>query len=607
MVKSSTEKREKHFHVIIKEEFVLGSRHPNKAKVRQVDSEAVLPVIKMKRSAALQQYDFLQDFRLHYGEHVIKHFHVRTEGQDGFFVVTNKRFAWQKIGSLYPNINISARDLKQRPSKISSNQSMRMKASLRIVMSYCILDIELTEAAALRDEAMQLVVKIFNSASSQTVEQDTLHSAIAEDQSKESLQVVEQKLHEAQQQRAQALKHKKAALLERNPLLKEFFIYAAKKKKVMEESTFWETFKEELGRTSKAASHEKGQHVGISSGLLSNFVRLESSDGQQTEIQLTTTVIDGIFKLYPMVHEAYKRLVLQQKMPESLFWRKVWFSPIFQRGEMQKHSVQVDHLFSDLQDRQESILGNPLNDLSSNEWLHDPEDDTGHVVMKELRSSRHAVLKRRRRNVALLNDDSTKILTLMGTTNSKTLKRTADEREKGNDESDQLRKILKDSINLEDLHSEKEVPADTDLDLIAFRERYRYDPSSGEKKQAETRHFDFSAHCRPLSLNSDTAMDVAKQFLMNSASRIPDVEQHVQERIYNYEEVFQVMLRQFWSSAGIHSSHDEAKAGTLAQLLDKYRRKRLEQFERELDHNGKFLLKTLHARVDCALFHATSK
>lgn len=86
------------------------------------------------------------------------------------------------------------------------------------------------------------------------------------DQSKESLQVVEQKLHEAQQQRAQALKHKKAALLERNPLLKEFFIYAAKKKKVMEESTFWETFKEELGRTSKAASHEKGQHVGISSG-----------------------------------------------------------------------------------------------------------------------------------------------------------------------------------------------------------------------------------------------------------------------------------------------------------------------------------------------------
>lgn len=91
------------------------------------------------------------------------------------------------------------------------------------------------------------------------------------------------------------------------------------------------------------------------------------------------------------------------------------------------------------------------------------------------------MLKRRRRNVALLNDDSTKILTLMGTTNSKTLKRTADEREKGNDESDQLRKILKDSINLEDLHSEKEVPADTDLDLIAFRERYRYDPSSGEK------------------------------------------------------------------------------------------------------------------------------
>lgn len=68
------------------------------------DSEAVLPVIKMKRSAALQQYDFLQDFRLHYGEHVIKHFHVRTEGQDGFFVVTNKRFAWQKIGSLYPNV-----------------------------------------------------------------------------------------------------------------------------------------------------------------------------------------------------------------------------------------------------------------------------------------------------------------------------------------------------------------------------------------------------------------------------------------------------------------------------------------------------------------------
>lgn len=66
-------------------------------------------------------------------------------------------------------------------------------------------------------------------------------------------------------------------------------------------------------------------------------------------------------------------------------------------------------------------------------------------------------------------------------------------------------------------------------------------------------------------------------------------------------------FRQFWSSAGIHSSHDEAKAGTLAQLLDKYRRKRLEQFERELDHNGKFLLKTLHARVDCALFHATSK
>ena len=51
-------------------------------------------------------YNFLQDFHVKFGETVKKYFDVRKGDTDGFFVVTDKRFVWQKKGALHPEVRV---------------------------------------------------------------------------------------------------------------------------------------------------------------------------------------------------------------------------------------------------------------------------------------------------------------------------------------------------------------------------------------------------------------------------------------------------------------------------------------------------------------------
>ncbi|EGD74384.1 hypothetical protein PTSG_06395 [Salpingoeca rosetta] len=616
-------------------------------------------------------YDFLQDFHLHYGEKVLKHFDVRKGDRDGFFVVTNKRFAWQKKGALHPEVSIAARDLKRRPRKISSAAGMKMTVSIaardlkrrpRKISSAAGMKMTLTtvdqheytfrflagtptEAAAARDEAIKLIVEVYNSSSKQSMEQEHLHSALAEDESKESLETVEARLKEDERKKSQELKRKKAALLERNPLLKELFIVGVKKKKFIKESLFWETFKDELGRSSKASSYEKGQHLGISSGLLSQYVRLESSDGQRNEIQLSTNVIKGIFKLYPAVEDAYKQHVLSKQIPESLFWKKVWFSPIFQRGSLNKHSIQTKDMFSDLGEKQDEIrahldvaLSNPLNDISMNDAVHDEEEASGHVVMKELKSSRQAPLKRRRRNIALLNDDSTKILTLMGATSaaaalthgssssssSSSSRRGGDgdgAKRSGRDvkddelgagiggggghggslemQAEQIQKRLKEATEYDDLQGEVKHVRTAPLHL---REEYRTPQAmKADVDEVPAVPASVSLQCRPVHTSGDAALAVAQEFATQSQDECIAIMQ--------YEEAFETLLREYWLSVseetkGPHRS--EATAQQAAKLLYKYKRVKLEPFMSSANAHTRALLEVLADRVDRALTHAQS-
>eukprot|EP00055_Hartaetosiga_balthica_P008738 m.33506 g.33506 ORF g.33506 m.33506 type:complete len:586 (-) comp6452_c0_seq2:52-1809(-) len=572
-------------------------------------------------------YDYLKDFVMREGEDLKGQYKCQFESEPGHLFVTTRRFCWQKLGALTPKVNLNIRDvskLRHRSMQgtvllklyttASQKQQQGMEYQFRFRQEPGMAH---TEVIKLRNDAEVLCTKLFKEAKQRTDEEDMLQAALAEDKKKKSFKKVTLEEQEKKNKQSDALKMKKAAFLEGNPMLKKLFINSVKKKKIIPEKSFWETFAKELGRTAGSTYSEKKQEPGISSGVLGNIGKSQSSDGQNNQIEMSTEVVRGIFKLYPEIEQYYREQVETHKKPESLFWQEVWFSSIFQRGSSKQASQRNEEQFlrnkdpdedrSKLAKELEGKLMNPLNDFTSTEVFHDAELSTGHKSMLELKSSKQSHIKKRRRHIAMLNDESAKILDTMAPNDSHQSKA---------ERSEQIEKRLKASTVFEDLKLDENNNA---VPLHSLEEVYKKALNeSASVSTAPTTRSSFSIpqggfRVGPIFIDPKICHDTLRHIsdicrLRGSASDKQLSKEDIKV-VLQYEEVLGALLREYWKTCGAASSplvllseKEKKKAEKIVKRIQKYKNSLDELLEGATKEQQQAMY-TLKERVDRIIIH----
>eukprot|EP00056_Hartaetosiga_gracilis_P012621 m.201905 g.201905 ORF g.201905 m.201905 type:complete len:585 (+) comp13718_c1_seq21:143-1897(+) len=577
-------------------------------------------------------YDYLKDFKrnMSAGEDFVGQYRCDYEAEPGHLFVTSRRFCWQRLGALTPKVNLAIRDASNlNQQSMQGNVLLKLYTKVPKKAEYRFRfkparGQKHEDVKRIKDEAKEVCTSLFKAAKERTDEEDMLEAALAEDKKKKSYKKVVDGEMEEKKKKSEALKMKKAAFLEGNPLLKKLFINSVKKKQLISEKSFWETFAKELGRSSTPASAHKTQTVGISSGILGNISKTQSSDGQNNKIELSTDVVRGIFKLYPEIEEYYNKYVVTRQKPESLFWKEVWFSSVFQRGASSKGFRQNENQFLNSdndQDRSvlarelEERLMNPLNDIAATEVLHDAELSTGHKTMLELKSTKQSHIKKRRRHIAMLNDESAKILDVMAPHSSHHQDEQSEQIEKkmkqGSDDYGDLMEVENDAIPLQSIEEVYKKALDKPSTSLCST------GDSIEEKQPRT--------CKTLSLPpseyrvksipvnprvcESTLDHITSLCQPRDAETCKQLSKEDLQVVVQYEEVLGALLREYWRTCGKASSpfvtlseREMKKGRKLVKTIGKHQKAMMNLLQSATTEQ-QLAMHTLRNRVDRVIIH----
>ncbi|XP_071121444.1 general transcription factor IIH subunit 1-like [Mytilus edulis] len=385
---------------------------------------------------------------------------------------------------------------------------------------------------------------------------------------------------------------------------------------VMSSDEFWAQ-RAEMQSKSTSTKSEGKQVVGVSAAFLAD-IKPETDGCNGLKYNLTTDIIESIFRTYPMVKKKHLEYVPHQ-LSESEFWTRFFQSHYFHRD---RTNISKAEMFSDcakndekeISDEIEKNVSDPLIDLVAGADVSQGEGYGGSSSDQKSFSTNHANLTMIRRfnhhstmvlKACDINSESTKSLGSSGTSNSTLTNGNSNNSNGAHSSKDSCEPVTKkakmqEKINYSDLKDTSETSS-VNLRLHKM-EGYLHGPTpvmttkytTSEDVIAATQNVTQEMHNWVLTLSqvvsSGTAVSVLGELspggsLMHGTSQQQlqhMVPEEMQEELKTQYNALLELLRHFWACFPVQSKSLEEKVVRMKSTLEKFQMAKLQPLKESI-------------------------